>query len=429
MEAIEETIITKKIQSKSVTHRVVSNFVWSVVSEAVGKGVFFAANIYLARVLGVSSFGLFVFAQTITYFFWLAVDLGTSMYGIREIARDKVHAEDIINPLLTLRITAGIIVFSVYLTSLFLLSMPVLNKFTLVGCGVYLLAYSMYADWILKGLEKFKHIAIGGSLSSMAYLLGIMYAVKDSGGLVIAAYIWSFSYFLGSLSLLYFLYSKLGIRYRPSFKIKKWFFHVRESIYFTISGGLMVLYHYLPILMLSVFSTNYEVGIFSAPFRLILAIGAAGFLIPSAFYPVLSELCCTDKKKFKLVNKNLRNIMMLIGFLFAIMVTIFGDTIVGLLFGRQYAESVVIFKILAWIVPLYFVRNSFSIALLAGGFQRQQNLGFISGAVGVTTIGLILIPRNGAFGAVISLLAAEILILITMWIVSVLTLGVKRWTK
>ena len=98
MEVVDQTI-TKKILPKSIAQRVASNFGWLIVSQAVGKGIFFITNIYLARTLGVENFGLFTLAQTITFYLWLAVDLGTSMYGIREIAKNKEHAEDIINPL------------------------------------------------------------------------------------------------------------------------------------------------------------------------------------------------------------------------------------------------------------------------------------------------------------------------------------------
>jgi O-antigen/teichoic acid export membrane protein len=111
MQSLEGVITSEKIKVKSVAERVVSNFAWSVLSESLGKGLFFIATLYLARTLGVENFGLFTLAQTFTFYFWGAVDLGTNMYGIRELAKNKDTAEDIINPLLTLRITVGLAVF------------------------------------------------------------------------------------------------------------------------------------------------------------------------------------------------------------------------------------------------------------------------------------------------------------------------------
>jgi len=76
---VNQTTITKRILTKSIVRRVASNFGWLIVSQAVGKGIFFITNIYLARTLGVEHFGLFTLAQTITFYLWLAVDLGTGI--------------------------------------------------------------------------------------------------------------------------------------------------------------------------------------------------------------------------------------------------------------------------------------------------------------------------------------------------------------
>jgi len=379
VEVVDQSTITKRTLTKSIAQRVASNFGWLIVSEAVGKGIFFITNIYLARTLGVENFGLFTLAQTITFYFWLAVDLGTNMYGIREIAKDKEHehAEDIINPLLTLRVTAGLIVFSLYTLSLFFLDMPTTKKLVFTGCGLYLITYAFYSDWILKGLEKFKYIAFGSFVSSMVFLMGTIYLVKGSRDVISASFVWSISRFFGSLSLLYFLYRKLGIRYRPCLNFKACFSHLRESIYFTISGSLMVIYHYLPILFLSLFFTNHEVGLFAAPFRVILTIGTAGFLLPSAFYPLLSEAFNKDRNQFRISHKYLQMIMLTLGLSIGIVGAIFAKEIVMLLLGNQYLGSINVFKIVIWLIPLYFIRYSYGSVLLATGFQRWHSLGTV----------------------------------------------------
>jgi len=56
VEVVDQTI-TKKFLPKSIAQRVASNFGWLIVSQAVGKGIFFITNIYLARTLGVEHFG------------------------------------------------------------------------------------------------------------------------------------------------------------------------------------------------------------------------------------------------------------------------------------------------------------------------------------------------------------------------------------
>lgn len=409
--------------AKSIAQRVASNFGWSVVSEAIGKGVFFITNIYLARTLGVENFGLFTLAQSITFYFWLAVDLGTNMYGIREIAKYKEHAENIINPLLTLRITSGLVVFFIYVISLFFFNMPMMNKLTFAGCGIYLLTYSFYTDWILKGFEKFKFISFGSLVSSTIFLSGTFYLVKDNEDVAIASFIWSLSYLFGSISLLYFLYRKLGIKYRPSFNLKIWFSHLKESIHFTISGSLMVLYQYFPILLLGTFLTNYEVGIFSAAYRAVLTVCNAAFLIPMAFYPVLSHLYYRNPEEFLKYHKIFRIIMIIIGMPIGLLGTIWGSKIVNFLFGAQYSHSIIIFKIIIWLVPLYLLRYSYGSVLLACGYHRNYFFASLCSTVFMFTVGVVLIYRFGYLGCVFALLTCEmfmIAILIRIYINTVL---------
>jgi O-antigen/teichoic acid export membrane protein len=417
---------TREVPNKSIFQRVSSNFGWSVVSEGITKGVFFVTNIYLARTLGVSSFGIFTLAQTITWYFWLAVDLGTNMYGIREIAKNKENTEEIINPLLTLRITAGFIVFSLYTISLLLLNIPAVQKLTFIGCGFYLLTYSLYTDWILKGLERFKYIAFGSSISSLFFLIATISVVKGNNDLVVASFIWSFSYFLGGVSLLFFLYRKLGVKYKPSFELGVWFSHIKESIYFTVSGGLMVIYQYLPILLLSIFFTAFEVGLFSAPYRVVITLCSAGFLLPMAFYPVFAELYHKDKNKFMKTHKKFQVIMLVLGIPIGVGGTMFADEIVNFLFGSQYMESATIFKILVWLVPLYFFRYTYGSVLLATGFQKWQVLSTSLGGLTLILFSYVLMSQSPLVGVSIAVILAEIALILGLFGIGRITFKVDK---
>lgn len=413
MQVIKQAVVREKLIT-STTKRAASNFLWSVVSEAIAKGVFFLTSIYLARALGVSNFGVFTLAQTITFYIWFAVDLGIGMYGIREIAKDKEKVEHIINPLLTLRISSGLIFFTLYTISLLLIDIPPAKRLVFIGCGLYLLTYSLYSDWIFKGLERFKFIAFGSFVSSTVFLISILYLVKGSDDLISASFIWSLSFLFGSLSLLYFLHRTLGIKYIPSLNLKLWFFHVKESIYFSVSGGLLAIYQYLPILYLSIFFTSYEIGLFSAPYRLIMAIGTAGFMIPMAFYPVFSELYLQDRDEFRKTHGKFQKIMLSLGIPVGVLGVLFGDEIISLFFGSQYIQAAGVFKILIWLVPLYFLRYTYGSVLLACGFQRLHNIATLTGVLCMFIAGLFLVPKFSITGGAVALLISEILILGSM---------------
>ena len=390
--------------NKSIAQRVASNFGWSVVSEAIGKGVFFFTNIYLARTLGVSNYGLFTLAQTITYYFWLGVDLGTNMYGIREIAKDKENAESIVNTLLTIRLAAGTIIFTLYAFFLFLYNMPILYKLTFVGCGLYLLTYAFYTDWVLKGLEKFRLIAFGSFVSSLTFLIGILILVKNKDHVIIASVIWSISFLIGGISLFFVLYKKLNIKYKPSFQLKIWLLHLKESIHFTIAGGLSIAYQYLPILLLGILFSKHDIGIFSVSYRTISSFSAPGFLVATALYPTVSELYYKDKKEFKRTGKNFLILMLALGLPVGFLGFIFGDKIILILFGSKYMDSIIIFRILIWLIPLQFIRYKYSTSLRSTEYQKLQFIPIIIGLI-TLSIFVLIFPKKLKYLAVASTLA------------------------
>ncbi len=356
----------------SITRRIISNFIWSIISEAIGKGGFFIANIYLARRLGVENFGLFSFAQAITFYFWLAVDLGTNMYGIREIAKNKDSAESIVNPLLTIRLCSGLLVFLFYAFTLMFFNMPSAQKFTFLGCGLYLLTFAFYTDWVFKGLEKFNLIAFGTVISSFVFLSGIFLLVKSGEDAAAAAFAWSVSFFAGGLGMFLVLNCKLNIKYRPIFNLTIWIFHLKESIHFTIAGVLSILFNYLPIFLLGIFFSKHDIGIFSAPYRTITFLSAPGFLIATAIYPTLSELYNTNKDEFIKTGRKFLVMMIFLGLSVGCAGSILGDKVIMILYGPQYGDSVSVFRILIWLLPLQFVRYNYSTCLRSAGYQKYQ---------------------------------------------------------
>ena len=326
-----ETQTPKK--AGNLRERLTSNFIGIVISQCIEKGTVLLINIYLARTLGVANFGVFCFAQIVTLHLWLAVDLGSHMYGIREIAKDKPHVETLVNPLLTMRISSGIILFVLYSAGLCFLEISVEKKYALIGCSLYLVTFAFQTNWVMKGLEKFMYIPLGTSVSALTYFIGIVIFVKDTGDLTKATVIWSLSYIPGCMLLILLLHKKVGVSYRPSFNLHLWRYHLRESVFFLLSGALMLVYRSTPILLLMYFSNEYAVGLFAAPYRVVIMLCGAGFMLPSAFYPVLSEQYKKDRSRFIEVHKNLQKYMVLLGIPVALLGTVFARPIVNLCFG------------------------------------------------------------------------------------------------
>jgi O-antigen/teichoic acid export membrane protein len=197
----------------NINRRVTSNFFWLLTSDILFKGALFLGTIYIARVLGTVEFGLFSFALAVTNSIWGVADLGVNQYGTRQVARTPNKAEELLRVLNSLRFFTSILVFGTFFLILTLVHVPQHKKAVLLASAVYLIAYGLSPEWLLRGAETMKYLAIGNLIMAFVFLPSIFLLVGDPRDTVWASFLWGFSFFFGSVGTIYLLWKKLNIRF------------------------------------------------------------------------------------------------------------------------------------------------------------------------------------------------------------------------
>ena len=396
----------------NVARRVTSNFTWLLTRDVLFRSMFFFGTLYIARVLETAEFGLFSFAMAVSNSMWIAVDLGVTLYGIREVARSPDKAEELLGVLNSLRFLASVLTFSVFFLVLTLADVPPHKRSVLLAAGLYLITYALSPDWLLRGTETMKYLSIGNLIMALVFLPSIFFLVKGPGDTTWAAFLWSLSVFFGSVATTYLLWKKLGIKFFFTFSLSKWREHFKELIYFALITLVTRVYIYLPVLLLGFLTTPHEVGIFSAPSRLCLLI-TVNFALPQAFYPVLASLH-QDIEAFKKARYNFQKIMTAIGLPIGVGSTILAKDIIRLLYGSSYLEGADVLKIIIWAVPITFIRMTYGQSLLVLGLQRFHAIATGMGILITFILNLFLIPIYGVYGAALALPVGEITVLFFM---------------
>ncbi len=395
----------------NIYRRVTSKFIWLFVSDILSKGAIFLGTLYIARVLETAEFGVFSFALAVSNYMWIAVDLGVTQYGTREVARSPDKAEELLSVLNSLRLLASILTFIALFLVLTLANVPPHKKSVLLAAGLYVITYALSPDWLLRGVETMKYLAIGNLIMGFTFLFSIFFLVKDPEDTTWAAFLWSLSFFFGSVATVYLLWKKLSIKFFFTFSLSKWKEHFKESVYFALIGSLVKVYAYIPILLLGFLVTPEGVGIFSAPQRLVIALIAFNFVVPRAFYPVLASLH-QNPEAFRKANDNFQKIMVAIGIPVGVGGTILAEDIINLLYGSSYIEGADVLKMLIWQVPIGFMILSYGNPLLALGLQRLHALAIGTGVLITIILNFVLIPIYGIYGAALAALAGESTILL-----------------
>lgn len=393
-----------------------SNTFWLVVGDGSGKLVLFAANIYLARTLRPGAFGLFVVAQSLTYYAWNATDLGTTMHGIREIARNRGDTQDIVSSLLGLRLAAGVAGLAIALTLIWVWPLPLASRLVFSGTSVYLVSRAVYPDFALKGVERFRALALGGIPGGLAFLGASLAVIHGPSQAPEAAFIWSCTWFLGAAILAAYLRTQRKISVKPTFHLRTWWRHLRPSSHFALTGGITMVYDTLPILLAAAVYGSAQSGIFSAAYKLMINLTSVIYFIPSALYPVLSERYASDFAAFMHTHRQLRTVMVIGGLLACAGGIVFAQPIVWLLLGKDYSEATAVFRVLSLDLVCYALRFTYGTALGASGNQKYYA---VVSMIGIVVLGAAFLPatRFGLPGEALCVVLADASVALALMVV------------
>lgn len=394
--------------------RLARNLAWLTLGDAVSRGGMFLFAVLVARTLGPEKFGIFSLAQSTALYAWIAVDLGVNLYGVREVAQAGAEWRKVVRELLGMRMVASVGIAALYVAVSVLLA-PQEAVAALALSSVYLVGNALGLDWAAKGMERFHLPALASAASATTALVGYFVVVESIPEPAAAAGVWAGAY-LSGVALLHLTLGRGRGRYvAPAFHPASWWRHLRASMFFAASGALLSAMQYAPVLSLTLLGRFGELGHFSAAARLVTMAMSAGFLLPMAVYPTLSRSATTAGGGFGFAARRLQQVMLVLGLVGGAGLYVVSGPLVTLLFGTPYEASIPMLRVLAWIVPLVFVRYSVGSVLLASGKQRSHSIasfvGFVVTAVGC---GMTIRLSGGVRGVSWSWFAGEAVVAILM---------------
>ena len=356
--------------------------------------------------LGPSSFGKLEVALAIMVFFNLLVDFGTSPYGAREIAKNKLSAEELISQIFTLRILLALVGYIMLSGFAFLLlnkNVPIRNL--LIIYGLTLFGIPVFLQWVFQGFEKMKYVALGSVLRQLTFAVCVLLFIRRPADIQDVPWIECFSVMVFSLYCLYVLQTRIK---KIKFRIKK---ETVKSCFMQafpigISEMAFAATFYSATLALGYLVGGRSVGWFGAAHRIIMAIHTFVWLY---FYNMLPSLSRCDGQPKAVLQKLLRKSITITSWA-AVFLGLFGtvlaDPIITIVYGTGYAEAAETFKILIWVIVILFLSGHFTYTLIAFNLSRLLLACYACSTITCIILSIFLIPRYEQLGAAIALLCA-----------------------
>ncbi len=390
-----------------------------LVGQIVSLGIAAAYGIVLARYLGVTGFGLLSTAIAFTSVFTPFTSLGLSTLATREVARDKSLASKYLGNLIIIEISLASGTFCLIALAAYVLRYPQ-ETITLI----YVLALSVVCGGftgvfysLFQAFERMEYQSLGLILSTGATFAVVMWGITARLGVVWFA----FAYLVGSLAVAIYSLTVYSTKFSlPHIEVdlKFWRRILPEALPFALTGLFTTIYFYIDSVLLSVMRGAEAVGLYNAPYRLIMVLLFIPTVISTAVFPAMSRFHATANDSFRLIYKRYFKYMAIVSVPLGIGTTLLAGQIITLIFGVAYGNSAIALQILIWATVFIFLTAAF--LRLFETSNRQMIVTKIAavGLVENVTLDVILIPRFSYVGASIATAATELTVLLLCVFVS-----------
>ncbi len=368
-------------------------------------------TIFITRSLGTSGFGEYSTAVAFLYIFNAIADFGLYSYLVREISRTKNDERSIVGHTITLRMA-----FLVVLLSAGILIGQVLPYPEAVKRGMVFAAVSYFflsSSQVLMGLFQ-RYLVIWKAAAAEVISRGVQLAFVCFLFLSDEIKIEAFLGVLAVASFVNFCVVIFFARQHTTFTFgvswSAWKAIAKESFPIALSLIFTLIYFRLDTVLLSLFKSAHEVGIYNISYKLLENIIFYPAMFVGLLMPALSREAENHSEKFaELLQKGSKT-------LFAVAVPmVFGGVIltrpiIEMVGGTAFREAQQPFVVLLLATACIFFGTIAGAAVIALNKQKQAIPIYFCAMVFNVLVNLVFIPQYGYMATAITTLITEVIV-------------------
>ena len=367
-----------------------------------------ALSVFIARTLGDVAFGKYSFVVALTAIFAIFSDLGYNTLIVREVARDPAQADRYLKNTLGIRLVLSLIIFTTIVILINATGYRADMKNLIYVFTIYalILSISDVFKMVFRASERMQYESAITIISNIVrVVLGVTVLLRGYGLMGIALVFLFYS--LLDL-LLSFMVCKTRF-VRPGVALDSGFW--KGTVIIALPMGLVTILSLVYIrtdtIMLAIMEGVAVVGWYNAAYNLVLGFTPIPHLFMNAILPLMSRLYVSSKDSLVRGYEKAFTYLLISGLPIATGMSLLADEIIHLLYGEQFANSVIALEILAWDVLLIFICLPLGFMLVA--INRQNRMAVIVGGCALLNVvlNLILIPGFSYIGAAIATLITE----------------------
>jgi O-antigen/teichoic acid export membrane protein len=382
--------------------------------------------IFIARLLGATEYGRYVYLITASSILPLFAGLGAEHVFIMEASKKHRLIPFLFGNAFFIRVVITIAALIIVAIGLIFFGIQDFIVVLLLTAGSLV---AVFSNPLFLSLYRVKGSHIRPWLicfiTPLSYILFLFFVGKEN----INIYLVSLGFFLSNLfSIIIFLFdTRKLIKMKISFKLIRYNF--KSGLIFSVSQIFDFAFARLDIFLLQFLVGSYAVGIYAAGQRVVSVFQ----LIPSSFHVVeLPEFhrISLDAEKLLAKFRSLRSLLLELSLLVFVLLIINASIIIKILFGSAYSEAASVVVLLSLAGILLFVNYPYY--MLAEAINKIKQRMYIRIATFLLTLILVtlLIKTIGIIGAAFGLLGGQLLFMVLLhWLTKNSNGGLKIFFK
>lgn len=370
---------------------------------------------YLVRVLGVEYFGLLAFATATVMYFQILTDYGFNLTATREISIHRDNKEKVIEIFSSVMTIKVILMF----VSFLLLTVLVYSfeKFS-QDALVYFLTFGtvvgqvLFPVWFFQGMERMKYITYLNILSKVIFTIAIFVFVQEQSDYYLVPLLTSIGFLVAGIWSLYLVKKEFEISFLWQDTKNLQVYTTKAHSVFGASI-LSTIISSFGVLVLGLFSTNYNVGIYAAIEKITKAVLSISSMSTQALYPFVSKKIEYSKNEGTNFLKKIFKYEFGFFLIIVIILSLYGDKVLTIIYGvafRGYSDLLTMLSLWVLICVLNkYLGNLYLFSL--GYFNIYLKLLFVASLL--TGLAYILfVPLFKIYGIAYGMIIGELALLI-----------------
>jgi O-antigen/teichoic acid export membrane protein len=391
-------LIDLLFKNLGVRQTIFKNTFWLAAAEVISRFLKFILIVNVARVLGVTEYGKFIFALSFISTVVIFSDFGVSSITTRELSKGE-ESEDEYSAIFSLKMILGFGAFIlIIIGSFFITQDPIIQKIIrILAIYAITLGFSEIIYAFLRARQIMEYEALARVIQAVL--------VTGVGLFVISKFAsvenLSLSYLFGGL------FASIIVLFYFHFKIRPLKFSCQKSVWrkiFSMSWplGLGTVFGsvsaVIGLLIMGYLNLITEVGLYGAAGKIVNVLFLPLAIIAQSFYPMLNKSFKKSKEVLQKVwNYQIELRMFILAPLVAGMIVL-APRIINLVYGSDFILSALVLQILIPGIGLIYFSGIFSQILVVINEQRKAVMVAFCGSIIAIILNLILIPKFSFYG-------------------------------